>query len=220
MRPLRTSLLSIRSLSTVIVVLVAVVSLVVTPSQAQEVTAFLGASGPGLASMSFNNISTPDVGNDNFVGTSPNQLNVNQKAYDTVGYIDMVFQVSDVGVPATEYVLNEGVANSTGEDWSDYHLELGFGTGAGFYPSTAGDGLDFDSPDYDSPYTFAPFTSITFGEDTMDAIGGIVPSGSFYVFSFPIDVPETITEFTVRQWPSVSPVAAPSASFGKVKSQY
>ncbi len=170
--------------------------------------------------MSFNNISTPALGNDNFVGTSPNEINVNQKAYDTVGYIDMVFEVTDVGAPATEYVLNEGVANSTGDDWTDYHLELGFGTGAGFVPSAAGDGLDFDSPDLDSPYSFGPFTSISFGEDTMDAMGGTIFSGGFYNFSFPIDVPETITEFTVRQWPTVAPVGTESSSIGKVKSQY
>jgi hypothetical protein len=46
-------------------------------------------------------------------------------------------------------------------------------------------------------------------QDTVDAMGGTIFSGGFYNFSFSIDVPETITEFTVRQWPTVAPVRPP-----------
>jgi hypothetical protein len=117
-------------------------------------------------------------------------------------------------------VLSEGVHNGTGIDWTDYHLELGFGTGAGFVISPPGDGLDFDAPDLDSPYVFAPFTSVTVGEDTLDAVGGSFPNGTFMVLSFPIDVPAGINEFTVRQWPTIDTVPNDVSTWGGVKALF
>ena len=190
-------------------------------ASAGVVVAFGGASGPGLVSMSFNNLGTPSPGNDNVVGTSPNWIAVNQKAFGSVGYIDMVFVVVDSGAaPITEYVLTEGVDNGTGIDWTDYHLQLGFGTGAGFVPSGPGDGLDFDAPDYDSPFDFAPFTTVNPGEDGVDAYGGTFPTGAFHVISFPFDVPNGITEFTIRQYPTISPTPTEATTWGRVKSLY
>lgn len=175
-----------------------------TASGAAFVDAFVGASGPGLDTMSFNNLGTPTPFDDNVVGSSLNFIRVNQKAYDQVDFIDMVFTVIDDGIGTTEYNFLEGVFNGTGIPWTDYHLELGFGTGAGFVISPSGDGLDFDSPDFDSPTAFAPFTSVTFGEDTIDAIGGVFVSGGFHEFEFNIDVPDGISEFTVRQYPTIA----------------
>ncbi len=187
---------------------------------ASVVTAFGGASGPGLDSMSFNNLGTPNPGNDDVVGESPNWISVNQKAYNSVDYIDMVFIVEEFGVPTTEYIMTEGVHNGTLEEWTDYHLELGFGTGADFVVSPPGDGLDFDAPDYNSPFVFLPFTTVTVNEDTIDAVDGFVPPGNFHVFGFTIDVPNGITEFTVRQWPTIEPVATWSSAWSQVKALF
>ncbi|MBU1073473.1 hypothetical protein KKG45_09530, partial [bacterium] len=110
-------------------------------ARASVIIAFDGASGPGLDSMSFNSVVTPNIGNDDVVGASPNWISINQKAFAVVDYIDMVFSVEDFGVPATEYILTEGVFNGTAEDWIGYQVVLGFGTGAGFVQSTLGDGL-------------------------------------------------------------------------------
>ena len=193
---------------------------VVVPASAQIVSGFGGASGPGLWTMSFNNLGTPAPGNDDVAGASPNWIAVNQKAYNAVDYIDFLFYVDAAGMPTTEYYLSEGVHNGTGIEWTDYHIELGFGVGAAFVPSGPGDGLDFDAPDQNSPYIFAPFTTLTIGEDTIDAVGGIVPDGTFNVFSFPIDVPSGITEFTVRQYPTIDTVANEDTSWSDLKSQY
>ncbi|MFH1845063.1 MAG: hypothetical protein ABIF77_17890, partial [bacterium] len=124
----------------------------------------------------------------------------NQKAYDNVDYIDMVFFVEDLGIPTTEYILSEGFNNGTGVGWTDYHVELGFGTGGAFVASTTGDGLDFDAPDQNSPYVFAPFTTVTINEDTIDAVDGIVAPGGFYTFVFP----------------STSRTVSPSSRFGSI----
>ncbi len=159
------------------------------------------ASGPGLNTMSYNDTVTLSPGNDNVI-TSDNLLLVSQKSFGSVNYIDMVFQVIDTGTGTTEYEVREGVDNSTGVPWTDYHIELGFGTGVDFVLSASGDGLDFDSPDTDSTYSFGPFGTMVIAEDTIDVEGGIFPNLAFFVFVFPIDVPDGISEFTLRQLPT------------------
>jgi hypothetical protein len=200
--------------------MIAVVGMVAAPAMAGVVTAFVSVSGPGLDSMSFNNLGTPDPENDDVTEISPNWIAVNQKAYNAVGYIDMVFAVADSGSIDTEYIFTEGVHNGTGVVWTDYHLELGFGVGAGFVQSVPGDGLDFDSPNLNSPFEFFPFTSLTITEDTVDALGGNFLPGNFHVIVFPIDIPNGITEFTVRQWPTIAPIGVQESTWGKTKALY
>ena len=167
----------------------------------------------GVASVAGATITPPVViNNDNAVGTSSNTLWVTQKDYTAIGPVDLVFDVIDSG-GTTEYLVVEGVQNSTGLDWSGYHLELGFGIGAGFVKSAADDGLDFDSPDYDSLVDFNPgpgFPTSTVLEDDLLAGGAVMPNFSFAgYFQFHIDVPDGITEFTLRQSPV--PVPEPTA---------
>ena len=107
--------------------------------------------------------------------------------------------------------MAEGVYNGTGIPWSSYHVELGYGFGVGFVKSTPGDGLDFDSPDFNSLISFAPgpgfyFPTVVATEDDILASGGIFPNGGFAgYFRFSIDVPDGITQFTLRQ----SPIGVP-----------
>ena len=119
--------------------------------------------------------------------------------------------VSNTVPGTTEYRVIENVQNSTGVDWSGYRVELGFGVGAGFVPSIPGDGLDFDDED-NSPINFAPlpadFTIVTRpSEDVLVASGGTLLDGQFSGtdFIFHLDVPEGITEFTLRQQPILVP---------------
>lgn len=58
-----------------------------------------------------------DPVNDDVAGTSPNTIFVTQKDYVGIGPVDLVFEVSDNG-GVTEYLVMEGVQNSTGLDWS------------------------------------------------------------------------------------------------------
>ena len=169
------------------------------------------ASGPGLASMSYNNTTNAAPANDDVGGASTNVLAINQKAFNAVDFIDIFFTVNDSS-GTTEYLVTEGVFNGTGVTWTDFHLVLGFGTGALFNPSGPGDGLDFDSPDFNSPASFAPFTSVTVLEDTIDVSGGSVSDGQFVNYGFSIDVPDGITDFTIRQLPTISVVIPLPAS--------
>ncbi len=156
-----------------------------------------------------------DVNNDDVVGPSPNEVMVLQKDYKGVEHIDIVFTVMDTG-GVTEYAIIEGVQNASGLDWSSYHVQLGFGTGADFVISAPGDGLDFDAPFYNSTISFVPspgfsFPTLTTSEDVLDADGGPGQPDGFYnePFVFHIDVPDGITSFTLRQFP-VAIVPEPS----------
>ncbi len=158
----------------------------------------------------------PSPGVDNIVGPSPNEIFVLQKDYTAIGPVDLVFDVVD-SAGTTEYAVIEGVQNNTGLTWSGYHIELGFGQGAGFVKSTSGDGLDFDAPDFDSPAFFDPlpgfFPSVSVTEDDIIAGGGVMNHLDYAGdFVFHVDVPDGITSFTIRQSPIEQTAAVPEPS--------
>jgi len=189
----------------------ALTTLAATIARAGEVTGFSWYSG--VASVASTTIFPPVApNNDDVAGPSPNEIFITQKNYFAVGPVDLTFDVTNSG-GVTEYQFKEGVFNNTGLNWSSYHIELGFGQGTGFVKSLAGDGLDFDAPDFNSPFFFNPapgfFPSVSVAEDDVYASGGVMPFLSFAgYFRFAVDVPDGITEFTVRQ----SPVGVPEPS--------
>jgi hypothetical protein len=189
-------------------------------AQAATITAYSGATGPGLGSVIFGSVSTPSDGNDNVVGTSPNLLIIDQKSFSTSAYIDIVFNVMDFGVPTCEYAVSEFVYNGTSDNWIGYQVKLGFGTGASFVSAGLGTGLDFDTPDYDSPMDFSPYTVGSFDDVTITVGGATVVPTSNMLFQFTIDVPSGITEFTLRQEPRVEPISAELKAWGDVKSLF
>lgn len=182
----------------------------VHPADAQGGTITALAWHSGVASVAGDIIMPPSApNNDNVAGVSPNLVQVLQKNYVGIGPVDLVFTVADTG-GTTEYRVNEGVANNTGIAWSDYHMELGFGFGSSFVAATPGGGLDFDAPDYDSPVTFGPgFPSFIVTELEIFA-SGFLPNTAFNGgMVLHLDVPDGISEFTLRQSPI--PVPEPTA---------
>lgn len=173
----------------------------------------------GVASVAGEVVNPPSVpNNDNVIGPSPNTIFVLQKDYTAIGPVDLVFDVVSSG-GVTEYAVIEGVQNNTGLDWGSYHVELGFGNGADFVKSAAGDGLDFDAPDYDSTVDFNPspgfFLTPIVTEDDIIASGGVMPDFSYAGnFVFHVDVPDGITSFTIRQSPIAVPEPATMALLG------
>lgn len=164
--------------------------------------------GPGLGFVSVPVINTPNPDNDNQPGGpgGDNNVTVPLKRFDNVGYIDIEFLVADSpGNRVTEYRVSESVDNDTGFNWIGYRMELGFGVGDNFKPSTAGDGLDFDFPDYDSAPSSSAFALVdtTINEDTLLFTGGVhgLPLENYTVR---IDVPDLAGgRFTLRQTPIV-----------------
>ena len=194
--------------------LIASLSLALTyPLHAGEITGYTPFPGiNSVAGVAIIPLLPGNENNDDVIGTSPNDIWVTQKDYIVNAPVDIVFDVSPTG-GVTEYSFREGVQNGTGVDWSGYTIQLGFGTGSGFVPSTDNDGLDFDDPDYTSPPDFTAFfaSAVTLTEDIIVASGGLHPNGFFSVpdYTFTIDVPDTFSSFTLRQQPI--PVPEPTA---------
>ncbi len=185
--------------------------LVSTTLRAGEITSFTWSSG--IASVALDPIVPPVApNNDDIVGTSPNEIRITQKDYVGIGPVDIEFTVIPSG-GVTEYLFTEGVQNGTGIPWTDYHMQLGFGVGSAFVPSPPGDGLDFDDGvSATSPFSFSPFTTVIVTEDDIDAFGGVIVSPSFtFPFVFHIDVPDGITTFTLRQYPTTDFIPEPSS---------
>lgn len=173
--------------------------------EAGEITALNWYSG--VASVAGEIIVAPSApNNDDVFGPSPNTIFITQKHYTGIGPVDLVFTVIPTG-GTTEYAFIEGVSNSTGIDWSGYRLELGYGIGAGFTPALPGDPLDFDAPDFNSPFAVPAFSTLSISANEVVASDGVIPNTAFLGgIVFHVDVPDGITEFTIRQSPIPIPM--------------
>jgi hypothetical protein len=109
------------------------------------------AFGPGLMNGGSHNIVAGDT-------PSPNNDNVSDKinflsqdlVFGQTGYIEVEYHVANSdGI--TEYWFEDRTTNSTGQNWTSYMFQIGFGTGTNFAEATvlAGEGLDFDWPSQD-----------------------------------------------------------------------
>ncbi len=87
-------------------------------------------------------------------------------------------------------------------------MQLGFGVGTSFNNiGGVGDGLDFDDPNYDVFPSSSAFSTVVNTADMLVFTTGLQGTGS-QTYQFRIDVPDGITQFTLRQ----SPVAIPEPS--------
>jgi hypothetical protein len=188
----------------------------VAPASAGTITSANPASGPGLGLVAVPNILTTTPNNDNEVGPGSNNIAIAVKRFDSNGSIDIVFNTA-LSQGVTEYLIFEAVDNNTGVPWANYTMQLGFGTGAGFTQSAAGDGLDFDFPDFDGGApTSTAFPGVVTGEDLLTFSGGIHAAG-LQTYQVRIDVADLIgraPNFTLRQTPVPVPEPATLALAG------
>jgi hypothetical protein len=167
-------------------------------------------SGSGLGFANVAAVITIQPNNDNVPAPQrlDNNVVVPLKRFDNAGPIDIEFSTA-ASDGVTEYQFSEFVDNNTGLPWISYRMQLGFGTGAGFVSSAAGDGLDFDSPNYDTPPTSGALPVVgTPDEDQLVFSGGLQALGA-QPYSFRIDVPDITGRiggrFTLRQIPNPVP---------------
>jgi hypothetical protein len=143
-------------------------------------------------------------GNDNVTTVGNPNVQINGKNFTALGPIDIVFTTTNSTL-VSEYLVAEGVTNSTGQTWAGYKIELGFGSGGSFVASPAGDGLDFDAPTFDPlPTAGTSFTTLATGQDTLLFTSGTgVANGNPLSLQFSIDVPDGLAgnTFTLRQTP-------------------
>ena len=129
-----------------------------------------------------------------------------------IGNLDIEYVVADSG-GLTEYFFTDNFLNNTGQPWTHFRFELGFGTGAGFVRSGAGDGLAFDTPDRVPAPTSSVFQALSHDEDVIGWTGGSVPTIGSVRFSLVVDVPDNLSSFhpgglnrfTIRQAQNVIP---------------
>jgi hypothetical protein len=194
---------------------IAVALVLTAPSNAGTIIGVANVSGGGNAVV--DPILSGDPNNDNSSVPANSNMAVASKIFSANAPIDIVFDVQ-TSQGTTEYRLSEGVANVTGVDFLMYEFELGFGTGASFVRSAAGDGLDFDAPNIDPGPTSARFLTMAHQEDQVRFSDGTFPTGMTDAYTISVDVPDfnaaampasaataTGYRFTLRQRGSIIP---------------
>jgi hypothetical protein len=109
------------------------------------------------------------------------------------------------------FAVDKSVLNGTGFAWKGFVLELGTGVGAGFVPSTPGDGLGFDASQNNRETTGA-FPVADVGEDRIAFRGLLAPGGTaeFVVFVRTDVIPDHLV--TIRQVAGTGASPAPVLS--------
>jgi hypothetical protein len=125
-----------------------------------------------------------------------------------VAPIDMLVNLTGAGAIRITFdtFLVDTVFNATGVAWTDYHFELGTGSGNGFVRPF--DGLAFvENP----PPVSTAFTNHVQQQDSVVWSGGVVPAGGGVNFLLQVDVPDGLSQFTLRQFPSTTGVPQPGS---------
>jgi hypothetical protein len=191
-----------------------------THASAAVITAASVFSLPGFSTGSLGPVGvTPDPNNDNAAGPSANMI-PSTVFMNTFGPIEIEFALQSSG-GTTEYRFTQSLINNSGRTWTDYHFELGFGTGADFVRSTLFDPLDFDAPDMDPSPTSSVFPLLSHQPDTIDWSAGAVPAISSLVFTLSLDVPDGleafhplgVNRFTLRQVPTTPAAISEPVTF-------
>lgn len=152
---------------------------------------------------------TPSPNNDNAGAANPNAIPYSV-FFNALGSMDVEFVTAASG-GTTEYRFAQTLVNNTGQAWTGFRLELGYGVGAAFTASGA-DGLDFDTPDADPTPFASQFPVLSHLDDRIDWSGGSVPSVGGLALAFAVDVPDNLasfnpaqlSRFTLRQTPIVA----------------
>jgi hypothetical protein len=188
-------------------------------AQAGVITSITTSLLPGSSTGTIGPIgATPAPNNDNTAAASPNTVPYNI-FFNTLGPMQVEFATNGSG-STTEYRFTQTFINNTGQVWTGFAFELGFGLGAAFTPSGATDGLDFDWPDTDPAPTASLFATLSHQSDRIEWSGGSVPSIGVLTFTFAIDVPDDLAAFnpnqlnlfTLRQTPIVDTLVVPEPS--------
>ena len=187
-------------------------------AQAGTVSSIATSSLPGTSTGTIGPIGlTPAPNNDNAIAASPNTVPYSV-FFNAHGPVQVEFVTANSG-GTTEYRFTQTFINNTGQAWSGFVFELGYGVDGAFTPFASADGLDFDAPDADPTPTASHFSSLSHQSDRIEWSNGSVPSIGVLNLSFAIDVPDNIatfnpaqvSRFTLRQTPiPVSAVPEPS----------
>lgn len=198
---------------------VMVLALAGADARAGTITSITASILPGFSTGSIGPVgNTPGPNNDNAAAASANVIgySIFHNAQG-VGVTDVEYVVTGSG-GTTEYRFTQSLINNTGQIWTGFRYQLGFGTGAAFVPSAAGDGLDFDAPDRDPAPTSNRFGLLAHGVDQLEWSGGTVQLLNALIQTLAVDVPDGLdavnpsglSRFTLRQLPLTAADAVPA----------
>ena len=156
----------------------------------------------GASAISSVSVTGPGLGMAVFTGSGTSLIY--QMTFESVAPIDAVVSLTGTGAATIQFstfpIPADTVFNQTGVDWTDYHFELGTGSGTSFVPSTSSDGLGFSG----TP-TSDVFKTLSQLQDSLSWSGAVVPTGGPGVnFAFSVDMPDGLNQFTVRELPSTA----------------
>jgi hypothetical protein len=159
----------------------------------------------------YTSIGTAGNGTASVLSDSPNfDIASAGKSFTSVGPLDFVFPVTYTDNFSTvTYFVAEGITNNTTSTWSDYHEQIGNGSGEGFTLSS--NPVTFVTP-ADLTYSNTAFPDLSVSSDEIDYSGGAVAPGQAINLTFSITVPDgdgvSPYDFTLRQFPTVVPEPA------------
>jgi len=191
----------------------------VTTVNAATIQTVSTVSLPGGSTGSVGNLgANPAPNNDNATGASPNTIPYTI-FHNALGTMEVEFIAPDSG-GTTEYLFTQTFINNTGQVWTGFEFELGYGLGDAFVRSGADDGLDFDLPGADPAPTASQFASLLHESDRILWTGGSVASIGVLALTFSIDVPDNLAgfnpsgldRFTLRQTPIIAAQEVPEPS--------
>jgi PEP-CTERM motif len=189
------------------------------PAHAGTITALGRSVFPGTSTGQIGPIgSSPAPNNNGSSAPSSNLINYQVFASNS-GRLDVEFVVADSG-GVTEYRFAQVLFNITGQPWSGFDFELGYGVGSDFVRSAADDGLGFDLDSPAPPAGSPAFATAAQGLDTLSFGGGQVAGPTPLPMGFTIDVPDALASwnpagqarFTLRQLPVITAVPEPSTA--------
>lgn len=189
-------------------------------AQAGVITSVTTTVLPGSSTATIGPIGvTPAPNNDNATSASPNTVPYSVFFNGSLGPLQVEFATNNSG-GTTEYRFTQTFINNTGQVWTGFVFELGYGLGAALTPSGATDGLDFDWPNADPTPTASLFSVLSHQSDRIEWSAGSVPSVGVMTLTFAIDVPDSlaafnpdeVNRFTLRQTPIVATHSVPEPS--------
>lgn len=136
---------------------------------------------------------TPAPNNDNATAASPNLVPASI-FFNAFGTAEIEFAVANSG-GTTEYSFSQSLVNNSGQTWSGFRFDLGFGTGSSFTRASDASGLGFDVPNRDPAPFSSRFSVLDHQTARLDWSGADVPAIGSVLFTFSIDVPDGLAAF-------------------------
>lgn len=190
----------------------------VTAAGAATISSVASSSLPGPSTGSIGPVgATPSPNNDNTAAASPNTVPASI-FFNALGTVEYEFVVANSG-GTTEYTFTQAAVNNSGQAWSGYRFELGYGTGTSFTSAAGLGGPEFDLPARDPSPLSSQFTVLDHQGAILHWSGASVPSVGSVFFSFAVDVPDGLSSthplaldrFTLRATPEVTaPIPEPA----------